>query len=145
MKQYPLHKQDILRRRSYLKDLFAQGKALNQGFLRLIYLADADLAAWHYPVRVQAVFAVPKRYQKSAVKRNRIKRLLRDAYRHALPELKAWAAQRARPVLLCWVYSSPQLATQAEVDDAVIQALQRLQKRLEAPPASTPPPATTQP
>lgn len=57
--------------------LFAQGKTITKYPVKLIYL-KTELPNG---VKIQTGVAVPKRGFKSAVKRNRIKRLLREAYR----------------------------------------------------------------
>ena len=58
--------------------LFSEGEHLTSFPLRLIYLGvDTPMDS-----RIKTGVAVPKKNFKSAVKRNRIKRLLREAYRH---------------------------------------------------------------
>ena len=55
--------------------LFGQGKSLTGGCLRCRFLFRADDA----PARI--VVSVPKRYFKRAVKRNLLKRRIRESYR----------------------------------------------------------------
>lgn len=56
--------------------LFEHGKSLSAGCLRCKYMIRADEG----PSRI--VVSVPKRHFKRAVKRNLLKRRLREAYRH---------------------------------------------------------------
>ena len=56
--------------------LFEHGKSLSAGCLRCKYMTRADEG----PSRI--VVSVPKRHFKRAVKRNLLKRRLREAYRH---------------------------------------------------------------
>ena len=60
-----------------IEQVFQDGKNLKQYPLKLIYL-KADLPEG---VKCQAAMAVPKKRIRQAVKRNRIKRLMREAYR----------------------------------------------------------------
>lgn len=55
--------------------LFGQGKSLSSGCLRCRFLLRADDA----PARI--VVSVPKRFFKRAVKRNLLKRRIRESYR----------------------------------------------------------------
>jgi ribonuclease P protein component len=72
---YP--KNQKLKSRKLFDRLFSEGKSISKYPLKLIYL-ETDLPKG---VKIQAGVAVPKKNFKSAVKRNRIKRLLREAYR----------------------------------------------------------------
>ncbi len=60
-----------------IRAVFEEGKSISSYPLKLIYLVIKDPAK----VKIQCGVTVPKRNFKSAVKRNRIKRLLREAYR----------------------------------------------------------------
>lgn len=70
-------KKEKLKSRKLFDALFAQGNTITKYPIKLIYL-KTELPN---DVKIQTGVAVPKRSFKSAVKRNRIKRLLREAYR----------------------------------------------------------------
>lgn len=70
-------KREKLKSRKLFDALFAQGKIITKYPVRLIYLKTQ----LPHDVKIQVGVAVPKKSFKSAVKRNRIKRLLREAYR----------------------------------------------------------------
>lgn len=71
---YP--KKEKLKSKKRIAQLFAEGKALTVFPIKLIYLKSTDQEAF-----LQAGVAVPKKNFKSAVKRNHMKRLLRESYR----------------------------------------------------------------
>jgi ribonuclease P protein component len=71
------NKQERLKSRKLIQQLFAEGKSLNAFPLRLIYL-PADHGS---PQIIQTAVTVSKRNFKKAVHRNRIKRRIREAYR----------------------------------------------------------------
>ncbi len=70
-------KQEKLKKRTLLKELFENGKARTVFPIRMIYLKKEHLG--DFPI--QASVSVSKRNFKRAVDRNRIKRLMREAYR----------------------------------------------------------------
>ena len=70
-------KQEKLKSRKLIGKLFEEGSSIKKFPIRFIYL-QANHSS-NSPV--QASFSVPKRNFKKAVERNRIKRLLREAYR----------------------------------------------------------------
>lgn len=72
---YP--KKEKLKSKKRIEQLFIEGKNVTSFPLKLIYLETTI----PNEVKVQAGMAVSKRRFKSAVKRNRVKRLLREAYR----------------------------------------------------------------
>jgi len=70
-------KKEKLKSKKLIEMLFIEGKNLTSFPLRLIYLKlEVPLGA-----KFKTSVAVPKKNFKSAVKRNRIKRLLRESYR----------------------------------------------------------------
>ncbi|MGB5238455.1 MAG: ribonuclease P protein component [Flavobacteriaceae bacterium] len=74
---FSFSKQEKLKSRKTIELLFQKGNSITQYPLKLYYLpVDKD-----QEVRVKAAVSVPKRNFKRAADRNRIKRLLREAYR----------------------------------------------------------------
>lgn len=69
-------KKEKLKSKKRIAQLFEEGKVLTVYPLKLIYLKGME-----QPSKIQAAVAVPKKNFKSAVARNRIKRLLRESYR----------------------------------------------------------------
>jgi ribonuclease P protein component len=75
---HSLSKREILRRKKDIDDVFEHGKSLREPFLKVMFrTATRDPSE---PI-VVALFAVSKRSVKKAAHRNRVKRLLREAYR----------------------------------------------------------------
>ena len=72
---YP--RREKLKSQTLIEKLFLEGKSVSSYPLKLIYL-QTEL---NEDVKIQSTVAVPKKKFKSAVKRNRIKRVLREAYR----------------------------------------------------------------
>ena len=74
--------------------------------------------------------SVPKRYFKRAVKRNRVKRQVRESFRHNkhLLDDKLQAGHYAVAIAFVWLTDS-QYST-AEVEHRVVQLLTRINERL---------------
>ena len=79
-KRYTLGKEERLKSRKLIEQLFKEGKAYSVFPLRVIYVISVNPAGTcgH---SLQAGFTVGTKYFKKAVDRNRIKRLLKEAYR----------------------------------------------------------------
>ena len=70
-------KEEKLKKKNLITELFASGKSASVFPLKMVYLENDHDS----PFKVQAGVSVSKRNFKSAVDRNRIKRLMRESYR----------------------------------------------------------------
>ncbi len=75
--QYTFKKEEKLKSRKLIEQLFERGSSLSEFPVRVVYLCIDHTS--DYPI--QASFSVSKRKFKKAVDRNRIKRLMRESYR----------------------------------------------------------------
>lgn len=97
--------------------------------LRLVYL-PVDRAAGGVPAQV--LVSVPKRHFKHAVKRNRIKRQVREAYRMNKQLLAgALGSMPQTMVAMAFVWQADRLYCSADVDACVKSLLVRLAERLD--------------
>ena len=70
-------KEEKLKKKNLITELFASGKSTSVFPLKMVFLENDHES----PFKVQAGVSVSKRNFKSAVDRNRIKRLMRESYR----------------------------------------------------------------
>ena len=70
-------KREKLKSNQMISELFEEGKSITSFPLKLYYLPGPD----HWEVKAKAAISVPKKNFKKAVHRNKIKRLMREAYR----------------------------------------------------------------
>lgn len=80
-----------LKFRKQIETLFQQGEAFSVYPFRVVYTLSGQRAAQDAPVR--AGFSVPKKKMRHAHQRNRIKRLLREAWRLRKQEVYATIPQ----------------------------------------------------
>ena len=77
---HSLRKHEILRKKLPISLLFKSGKSIKGDFLRIVY-ASLQLENDCFQEFPAILFAVSKKTVPSAVGRNRIKRMMREAYR----------------------------------------------------------------
>lgn len=117
-----------LKQQALIDQLFSEGKSVHTNGFTLVYLAKQFSA----PFPAQAGFSVPKRNFKHAVDRNRVKRLLREAYRHRKFALYEKLLTAQQQLLLMWVYKGREVPDLKTVETAVEKLLLRLEKVLIA-------------
>ncbi|MBS1624425.1 MAG: ribonuclease P protein component [Bacteroidetes bacterium] len=121
-----LGKDERLSREVLLDKLFSEGKSVSQNGFTLVYL-ECSLPTF-YPA--QAAFSVPKKYFKHATDRNRIKRLLREGYRHQKQDLYLKLAAAHKQVALMLIYKGKEVPAyslaQKNVSELVVKLLARL-------------------
>jgi len=121
---YTYPKKEKLKSRKLIDQLFAQGKSVSDYPIKLIYL-NTELPE---DVKIQAGVAVPKKNFKSAVKRNRIKRLLREAYR--LNKHRIFNNSEATFAFL-FLYLGKEMPLYPEIEKAMNGVLARFSKKLK--------------
>ena len=111
-----------LKGKKIIDQLFKEGKSVSANGFTLVYLVRP--LTTFYPAR--AGFSVPKRNFKHAVDRNRVKRLMREAYR--LNKFSFYEKQVARKqqMAMMFVYKGKTLPTQEEVTKAIVNCLNRI-------------------
>jgi len=122
MKSNTLKKQDRLTRRSQIESLFRDGAVFNTGSLRVIFRFEKDTES---PVKV--LVSAPSRKFRKAVLRNRIKRLMREAYRLNRSILKTEKLNSILSLHIGIIYvGDKQDISQDEITSALISALKRI-------------------
>jgi ribonuclease P protein component len=101
--------------------LFNKGKTISAFPVKVLYHFTNDS-----PVPLQAGVTVGSRVFKKAVQRNRVKRLLREAYRLQKQPLQQALILQESQVVLFFIYIGKDLPVYAEVYDKVGIILQKV-------------------
>ena len=101
--------------------------------LRVIFKAVPVEAEGAIPASVlpKLLLSVPKRKFHHAVDRNRVKRLLREAYRKQKHALVAFTTEHHLSLAMAFVYMTDEPATAAGLEERVSTALSRIVRTLK--------------
>lgn len=126
-KTFGLSKNEKLKSRKLIEELFARGKGQNIFPIRISYkflpLRDNEKAD------LQVGVSVSKRNFKRAVDRNRIKRLLREAYRLQKKELIQLLVEKKKKGYVFFIYTDKQLPQYSIVFDTMTKCLEVLKRK----------------
>lgn len=121
-----LHKSERLDRKKVIEKMFAGGSRSFSVFpLRVVYLPVEEL-----DVPVSILVSVSKRRFKRAVKRNRVKRQIREAYRlnkHLLSDALSGSQTR---LAVAFIYLLDELVPSSVIEERMKIALSRIAEKL---------------
>ena len=130
---FTYQKTDKLKSRKQTQHLFSTGQAINVFPIRLIYTIEPiESTAVNLSLTsvLQAGVGAPSRTFRKAVQRNRVKRLLREAYRLEKPNFISQAALDNKRVNLFFLYTDALVLTQVEIQGKLKEALALLVTKL---------------
>lgn len=117
-----LRKPERLNRKKVIEKIFAGGSRSFSVFpLRVVYLSVEELEA---PASI--LVSVSKRRFKRAVKRNRVKRQIREAYRMNKHELLRVLEEKQCRLAIAFIYLSDQLVESSIIENRMKTALARI-------------------
>ena len=132
-KVFTYQKSDKLKSRKQTQHLFSTGQAIHVFPIRLIYTIEPITSSTITPSLaslLQAGVGAPSRTFRKAVQRNRVKRLLREAYRLEKPNFISQAALDNKRVNLFFLYTDALVLTQVEIQGKLKEALALLVTKL---------------
>lgn len=119
---YTFSKKEKLCSQIQIEKLFSEGKSLVTNRFRLIYLETATVLQ----PGVRVLIAVPKRNIKLAVNRNRMKRLIREAYRLNKHKLTEMYVKAGKDCNIAFLFTGKSCISQQETSAAIFDLLNRL-------------------
>ncbi len=135
-KVFTYKKQDKLKSRKQTQHLFSKGQSIHAAPIKLIFTLEAvemnvNQVATEQDGIVQAGVGAPSRTFRKAVQRNRVKRLLREAYRLEKPHFIEQLSIANKRLNLFFLYTDAQVLAQLEIQAKVKEALTLLVKRIK--------------
>ncbi len=127
-KKFTLKKVERLKRRKVIEKLFSEGRAVTSFPIRVQYKIEDPLLT----VSLQAGFSVSSRNFKKAVDRNRIKRLMREAYRLQKAPLEQALQTKQQKLALFLIYTGKELPNYALVREKIEVVLKKLLQTVQA-------------
>ena len=129
---FTYQKKDKLKSRKQTQHLFSTGHAINVFPSRLIYTIEPISITDNTQLSslLQAGVGAPSRTFRKAVQRNRVKRLLREAYRLEKPNFLSQASLEQKRVNLFFLYTDALVLSQVEIQGKLKEALSILVSKL---------------
>ena len=124
VKRYGFGKDEKLKSRKSIDELFAKGKSFTIAPVRVSYIFSKSPES----TKLLTGVTVSKKYFKKAVDRNRVKRLLREAYRLQKNDLKELIISRGLAGHVFFMYNGKEIANFQVIMESINKCLQRLQK-----------------
>ena len=127
-KKFTLGKDERLKSRKQIDELFAKGHKISTILFRAKYLLHTTVS-----VPLQFGVSVSKRDFKKAVDRNRIKRLTREAWRLQNTDLKDQLTASGKQMSIFLIYTGATMPTSDNVFEAVKKMIDRFPKIIAEP------------
>jgi len=137
-KQFTFGKNERLKSRKQIELLFSEGNSFVVTPLRIYYLlaspaTDQSSSKIVQPFAIQFAVGVSSKNFKRAVDRNRVKRLIREAYRLQKKELQEKLKEKNLSMKVFFIFTGKELAEYKFVYSKVGVALQKLLKEIVQP------------
>ncbi len=127
--RYTFSKEERLCYQKSIDRLFAKGKSFIAYPLRIVYFVEEESDAEKQ--FAQLLISVPKRKFKRANKRNRVKRLVREAYRLNKQEYISLLREKSLRLEIAFLYLKDELPTYEEIEKSILKTDSSLKEKIE--------------
>jgi ribonuclease P protein component len=122
---YTFKKEERISKQREIDLLFNGASSFTAYPLRVVYVEKKPAAG----VPVSILISVPKKRFKRAVKRNRVKRFVRESYRLNKKILYEFLDAEDKGLLIAFIYVSNEIAPFGEIETAMKKALNSLKEK----------------
>lgn len=127
---FSFRKEERLKSRKTIDKLFKSGQSFGQFPLRVVWM-ELETPMGKSPV--QFALTVPKKKFKRASDRNRIRRLIREAYRLQKPHFYDHLPEQLEQLAMMVIFTGKEMPDYETVEVAMKQLLRRLAKKCRKP------------
>lgn len=124
-RKFTLSKEERLSYKRHIDLLFEKGQSFIAYPLRVIFLPMEEVMS----ARVSIMISVPKKKFKRAVKRNLIKRQVREAYRLNKYDLIDPLTEKNKSMIVAFIYLDKEILTVVEINKAIRKAVTILKNK----------------
>ena len=130
-KQFTLGKDERLKSRKQIENLFDKGKNFVVSPFRIYFIVNGEWSMVNSESCLQFGVGVSAKNFKKAVDRNRIKRLTREAWRLQKNEIREKTREAQRQLNVFFIYTGKKLPDFTTVKDKVAIALKKLADKID--------------
>jgi ribonuclease P protein component len=127
MKAFGYHKKEKLKSRTELQAIFTTGKSFSVFPIKVFFIEKDTMGT---SVPVHAGVGVGSKHFKKAVDRNRIKRLLREAYRLEKQGLHEVVSAQSKTISVFFLYLDKELPDYTLIRAKMKEGLEKLIKKI---------------
>ena len=127
MKAFGYHKKEKLKSRTELQAIFTTGKSFSVFPIKVFFIEKDTMGT---SVPVHAGVGVGSKHFKKAVDRNRIKRLLREAYRLEKQRLHEVVSAQSKTISVFFLYLDKELPDYTLIRVKMKEGLEKLIKKI---------------
>jgi len=127
LKKYSLNRNERIKHRKLIEDIFSKGNTIYKDFIRINYI-ESDFSD---DIIAKVAFSVPKKKFKRAYKRNRLKRIMREVYRKTKPDFYEILSNKSIKIALLFVYLDDEIKNYEIIEKTMKSALKKLVKKIE--------------
>ena len=129
-KQFTLGKEERLKSRKQIEQLFDKGKSFVVAPFRIYFIVNSELPIQKDESRLKFGTGVSAKNFKKAVDRNRIKRLTREAWRLQKNEIREKTSETQKQLNVFFIYTGKELPDFTTVKEKVAIALKKLADKI---------------
>jgi len=130
-KQFTLGKEERLKSRKQIEQLFDKGKSFVVAPFRIYFIVNSESPVQKGESRLKFGTGVSAKIFKKAVDRNRIKRLTREAWRLQKNEIREKTSETQKQLNVFFIYTGKELPDFTTVKEKVAIALKKLADKID--------------